>query len=102
MPYVALSILSLFVFMPLGIVLKGWALSTLWSWFIVTTFGLPSLGIAPAIGVCMVASYLTKQVMPNDPEKSKEDRLYASISHSLCKPPLFVFIGWIVNHWMPT
>ena len=44
-----------------GSMWKGYVLTILWAWFVVPTFSLPELAIAPAIGLAMVVSYLTHQ-----------------------------------------
>lgn len=46
--------------MVYGAMMNGWALSKLWSWFIVSTFALPALTIPAAIGVALVVNYLTQ------------------------------------------
>ncbi len=97
----ALVCFGLFVIAPIGVVLKGWALSTLWGWFIVPTFGIPSLSIPAAIGISLIAAYLAKPVMPEDEKKSPGELALERISRQLFVPPIVVFLGWIVTHWMP-
>lgn len=55
------GLLSLFITVPLAVVLRGWVLSRLWFWFAVPIFGLTPLGIAQAIGVSLIVWMLTHQ-----------------------------------------
>lgn len=99
--YAALAFIHLALIMPIGFVLKGWALSTLWGWFIVPVFQAPALSIPAAIGANLIAAFLTKQVMPEDQSKKPDERLVQSIGYVLLAPPVFVLVGWIVKQWMP-
>ena len=49
----------LFLFGIPSIIWRGYVLTVLWGWFIAGLFGLPALGVAQAIGLCLVVSYLT-------------------------------------------
>lgn len=52
------SIVSLFILVPIGIVLGGFVLSKLWGWFIVPVFAmLPTLTVAQAVGVNTVLGF---------------------------------------------
>ncbi|TSC81867.1 MAG: hypothetical protein G01um101420_780 [Parcubacteria group bacterium Gr01-1014_20] len=42
----------------LSSLLRGWVLSILWGWFMVPTFGLPELGVVPAIGMMFTITFL--------------------------------------------
>lgn len=42
----------------LGSILRGWVLSILWGWFMVPTFGLPELGVLPAVGMMFTITFL--------------------------------------------
>lgn len=81
--------------------LSGWAFTKLWSWFVVTTFGLAPLSIPAAIGLAFVVSYLTHQ--PN-PEASKDKTwaqlLYFGVGYATAKVVLAMTFGYIVKLWM--
>lgn len=64
--YIAATLLA----MAYTTVLSGWALSLLWAWFIVPTFGAPALSIPLAAAMALVASYLTHQVDIKDDRPS--------------------------------
>ena len=59
--FIMVAIFSTFV--------NGWALQVLWTWFISTTFHLPILSIAQAIGLSLVVTYMTMKLdsKPIDP-----------------------------------
>jgi hypothetical protein len=81
---------------------NGYVLSVIWGWFIVPTFGLHALGVVPAIGVCLVMSFLTHQYSPPcKEEKTGFSQLMHSIGYIAARPLLTLLAGWIVLHWMP-
>lgn len=88
---------------PLSYVLNGWALSVLWGWFIVQTFDTPILSIPAAIGVAMIASYLTKDSSLDDDAKSRKsttERFIHALIVSVFHPLLAVGVGWVVLQFM--
>lgn len=78
----------------------GWVLTVLWGWFVVLTFGLPSLSIPIAIGINLVAVVLTINAQPH---KDKDKALFDSLAESLCfvvvYRTLFLISGWILHTW---
>jgi hypothetical protein len=80
---------------------SGFALSVMWGWFIVPTFGLPALDLAPAIGLAMVVGYLTHQY-----DSSKEatgdhlERLLRPLGFLIARPAIALVMGWVVKQWM--
>lgn len=85
---------------PIGYVLNGYALTFLWQWFIVAKFGLPVLNIPEAIGVAIVAGFLTKQIQPTEEHKSVIERFIMSHSLMVLKPALALLIGWFVKGFL--
>ncbi len=77
-------------------ILCGFVLTVLWGWFVVPTFGLPQLSLVPAIGVSMVASYLSHQYIP-----SKDgDSFTSALAYSITYPLITLLFGWIVHLFM--
>jgi uncharacterized protein YqgC (DUF456 family) len=76
-------------------VLKGWVLSILWGWFIVPIFGLPLLGIVPAIGVSLALSYTINGV------GSTKSGDTGSLVGTLVGPFIVLLFGWVVHQFMP-
>ena len=85
-----------------GAIFNGYVLSVLWGWFVVPTFGAHSLGIVPAIGISMVASYLTHQ--PRHASKKEEqsfsDTIIEGIGMAVLEPSFALLFGWIVHLFM--
>ena len=66
--------------------LSGWALSLLWSWFIVTAFALPALSIPQALGLSLVVGYMTMQIREDDKKREWADVLLRGLVHGTAKP----------------
>ena len=70
----------------LAVLVRGLCLSVLWGWLIVPVFGLPALGIAPAIGLTVFLNFLL--------DHKKEEHAAADI----IVVPLFVLgVGWLIH-----
>lgn len=80
------------------ITLNGFAVSVLWGWFIVTTFGLVALTIPQTIGMGLVVSYMTVRT----PKKGETDgrNFGETVAVALAKPAIFLLIGWIVTKFL--
>lgn len=92
---------ALFIGTVLSTVVNGWALMTLWGWFIVPVFELPSLTIVKAIGVAMVISFLTKHHNLSEQKKgSTSEMISFLIGSSFVLPAITVLIGFIVHLFM--
>ncbi len=82
-------------------ILNGYALSVLWKWFVVPTFGAPALGLVPAIGVAMTVSYLTHQTHDcKKEEKSFGEKIEKRITIAILNLSFVLFLGWIVHMFM--
>ena len=92
---IALSVLGLWI---VSVLLEAWALTKLWGWFVVTTFGAPSIGIAAAIGLSCLIN-LTHPVSSN--QKDDGETNWARVFGLTILRPLFaVFFGWIAYQFM--
>lgn len=93
------SFIGGFVTAVLGSMLSGYALSVMWSWFMVPTFGLPNLSIPAALGLCLVVRYMTmeRRKTKEDGEKLKPGERTAE---SFAIPLLFLGVGWVIQQWM--
>jgi hypothetical protein len=81
----------------------GFALKVLWKWFVVPTFNLPVLSLAPAIGLAMVVGYLTKQShwpTAEELEKSNSERALEGTLMAIIKPSFALLFGWVVHQFM--
>ena len=77
----------------LSTLFSGYAFTILWGWFIVEKFNLPQLHIAEALGVILIATYLTHT--PNFTEIDKEDYSTKTLVYSWVKPLAALLFGWI-------
>jgi hypothetical protein len=84
---------------PVGWMLNGWALMTLWGWFVTPTFGTPVPTMACAIGLSAIAGYLTWQPLPDVETKEREKTFTFSLAlTNIIGRPLFaVMFGWIIR-----
>ena len=84
-------------------IINGYVLTVLWDWFMVPTFGLPHLSLAPAIGMALVVSYLTHQSIPSSEKEDKEDiglTIAKAVFRSVAYPALVLLFGGIVHSFM--
>lgn len=79
----------------LSSILNGWVLTKLWAWFIVPLFGAPTLTIAPAIGLALVAHCITYQHI--NAAKDKDVKWYGSLVQIFTRPLIVLGIGAIVH-----
>lgn len=95
-------ILAVLVFLMIipATLLNAFVLTYLWRWFVVAHFGLSPIGIAEAIGLTLMVSYLVKS--PDDRDnKEKGMELFWTLMARMILRPLFVFVfGWIIQHWL--
>lgn len=86
---------------PLAAMWKGYVLSILWAWFVVTTFHAPPLTIPAAIGVSYVVTLLVFYRHRTPKNQAPElDQFVESLVGAFLVPALSLGFGWIVNRWM--
>ena len=78
--------------------LHGFVLMKLWGWFIVPTFKLPPLSIAPAIGLGLVVGILVTRY-PNKKMDEQEKTLQNMLVAFLI-PIITLMMGYIVHLFM--
>ncbi len=79
---------------------KGYVLTCLWTWFIVSSFGLPELKLAPAIGLSLVVGSLTHQVGDAESDKTPTERFINACLANLLSPLIALIMGAIVASFM--
>jgi len=93
-----LLILFITVVMTAGLTTwEGFVLTKLWAWFMVPAFGLPSLTVPLAIGICLIAAFLTHQ---QNFKVSSGDELkdaFNAWGYGFFVSLMLFFIGWIVK-----
>ena len=80
---------------------RAYVLTILWAWFVTPIFHLPHLGLVPAIGVVLVASFLAYgyHASPKD-ERSFGEQMAAAIGYAALSPALYLLFGWIAHMFM--
>lgn len=79
--------------------LEGWVLVHLWTWFVVETFhSAPTLTLAPAIGIIIVANFLAHPFVLND---TKQKYYWTQVmSYTFFRPLFILLVGSIVHSFM--
>ena len=93
------GLLTLFA-IPFLLTINGWALKTLWLWFVVPVFGLPALSIPAAIGMGIIIGHLTNHNSTNSSREKDEDKIVENIVRAVLRPLFAVLFGWIVLQFM--
>ncbi len=90
------------ILMVISALMHGWALSTLWSWFVVNTFHAIPLTYLQAIGLSLVIRLLTYHVDNAEKKETKPlaEVLIGSTFTAVFMPTFSVFISWVVLQFM--
>jgi hypothetical protein len=83
-----------------GVILNGWAVSVLWSWFIVPTFGLPLLTIPKAIGLVVIINYFFVKASDIKPQKRDWKEIGKQVLYMILKPAVVLSVAYIVTRFM--
>ena len=94
------GLFSAIILMVLSAIFSGYALSVLWSWFIVPTFGLPAISIPVAIGISIIVGYMSRSVTEKDEDESFGDIMTKGIITAITKPAMALLIGYVVHLFM--
>lgn len=93
-------LVSLFILVILAVAMNGWALATIWNWFIPPIFGITTLTIAKAIGVSMVIELFTGtnnlSKSSSSSNKSLTDAFIESGVKAIVVPVFTVGLAWVV------
>jgi hypothetical protein len=96
MEAIAVVFLFLGITIPL-VLLRGWVLSVLWGWFVVTIFHLPPLGIAQAIGISIVITTFFTTTAPNTDKKRD---WWEPLIEGFIAPLMGLGMGFIVKQFV--
>ena len=80
----------------IGAIFGGFVFLKLWQWFVVPVFHLPQFSLSYSIGLCLVASFLTHQVMPQKEGRSTGDICSELITKAVALPAVALLYGWIL------
>ncbi len=78
---------------------EGFVLTKLWGWFLVPHFGMAALPITIAIGISLIAAFLTHQSKPKSNE-SLEDQIVELFGRSITNGLVMLLMGWTVTQFM--
>lgn len=89
----------------IGYILRGWALVTIWAWFVTPKFHIEPPNAATAIGLGILAAMLSGTSDLSSNSDSDEDdtavtKMMTAYGQILFRAPLAVGIAWIVRHWV--
>lgn len=85
---------SLILWLPL-VIYNGWALSVLWVWFVVPTFGLTALSLGQAIGISLVVGFFIARPASLVSDEDKMIHFLNILSFHLLAPIATVGAGWV-------
>lgn len=80
-----------------GVIMRGWVLTILWSWFITPLFSLKEIGIVNAIGLSIVAAYLTKQTTHCEDKRESHEKIIEMLLSPFLSPLFALAIAWVVH-----
>lgn len=96
--FVLLAALMLIV---TSVLLNGYVLSVLWTWFMVPVFDVPELTVPMAIGLGLIVSFLTHQDQPPRQERADPTMtLFVATVTLFAKAGTVLLMGWIVHQFM--
>lgn len=87
----------------IGVLVDGWAISTLWNWYAVRFFGVPHMSVPVAIGLdCLVGVILgTRGYHPMTPPKDETaSNKWTRVCIRYVYGPMAVLVGWIALKWL--
>jgi hypothetical protein len=88
------------VWMVVGTILRGWVISILWKWFIVSAFGVPALGIAAAIGVALLVGTMAHQYTHTEDNRTDGQKAASAVGASILAPLFLLGLGWIIKQFL--
>lgn len=91
----AIALVVVAFFISYSILITGFTLSVLWGWFAVPILHLPPLTLAQAIGVMLVAGYLTHQMPSKDTHSARYMMFFIPF-----RAALLLLIGYAVKFFI--
>ena len=89
-----------FVLSICATILRGYTLSIMWGWFIVTTFAIVPISVPAAIGINILAALFTKTPKRIDKDNVREDDVMYGIVVSILWSVLALAVGYVVTKFM--
>lgn len=97
----AIGCLGLIPALVIGMVLRAWAMVTLWSWFIAPTWHVGAPKYAACLGISALLGLLHESSgSGSSKHESAGSALATAYSKILLAGPFAVACGWVFKHWM--
>lgn len=87
-----------FVLSVCATILRGYTLSIMWGWFVVTTFAIAPISVPAAIGINILAALFTKTHVRASTER--EDAVMYSLVYSMLWSMTALAVGYVVTKFM--
>ena len=84
----------------LSTIVSAYVFTTLWSWFIVTTFGAKALSIPAAIGIILLLSFTKNSKSEEIGDGEYLKTLFKAVYHTLFLGGIWLLIGYIVKFFI--
>lgn len=94
------QITMIIILAVLGAMSSGYAVSVMWGWFVVPTFGLPELSIPIAIGLAYILRLIVVPIPEVDGNKDFNSLIGKAIASTFLVPAMFLLCGWIVTNFI--
>jgi hypothetical protein len=80
--------------------IRAFVLKTMWGWFMVPLFGLPSLGMVAAYGLALTVFAFLPRDLSIDSEYRPKDAAEKLIRNTVVSPFVILGLGWIAHGCM--
>ena len=95
------AIVAVLASLIFGVIFGGYVFSILWAWFVVPVFGIPTLGVAQAIGLLSVVRLAAYQgIDAQEPKRDADEKIIRAVLLPFVLPAVFLLFGWIVKQWL--
>lgn len=82
----------------LSTLVRGLVLQKLWTWFVVSTFNAPQLGVCAALGLALLVNYATWQnAVTNKIEGEGWKPLLTGLFQLFGTPLMVLAMGWVIH-----
>jgi F0F1-type ATP synthase assembly protein I len=86
------------ILIPLGILIDGFVLTKLWEWIVLEIFeNAPVLSIVHAIGLSLVAAFLTHKPTQTKDERDEKEKVVAALGELFLYPAWLLLFGYIIS-----
>lgn len=82
---------------PVSSLLHGFVMCQLWSWFVVPALHAPPLRIPFALGISLLATFLTTPISTKKSVETEDKPLLQICIETLLQPVMALAIGWIYH-----